>query len=113
MTDGDHVAFGGGGLVRKPMALAAARGASAGTGLDLAALLGGPEADARVGLDRVASLGPVPNLRVARESWVLRVTEMSECSVFEGLVEIRLPTPALSCLWRGVTDAAGLVRACR
>jgi glutaconate CoA-transferase subunit A len=85
---GMEVAFGGGGLQRKPMALARALARCDVTGLRLVCFLAGPEADLLIGLKKAASvhfaffgfdgLGLAPNFRRARQSGDLVATEGSE-----------------------------------
>lgn len=95
VSDGERLAFGGGGLVRKPMAFASALGLARSSGLQLVAFLGGPEVDVLIGLGKVGhltfayvgldSLGLAPNFRKAREAGELAVVEMSESTIFTGL----------------------------
>ena len=89
------VAFGGGGIVRKPMAAAAAIALADLRPRRLYALLGGPEVDLLVGLAKVSDLtfayvgldavGLAPNFRRARERGALPVTESSEYLFLAGL----------------------------
>jgi glutaconate CoA-transferase subunit A len=89
------ISFGGGGLVRKPMAAAAAIGLSSVEPLDLCVLLGGPEVDVLIGMGKVrrlhfafVGLGPIglaPNFRRARENGGLEVIEASEYLILAGL----------------------------
>jgi glutaconate CoA-transferase, subunit A len=89
------LAFGGGGIVRKPLAAAAALAASNLTPKPLYALLGGPEVDLMIGLGKIShltfayigmdSVGLAPNFRRARESGSLPVTESSEYLFLSGL----------------------------
>jgi glutaconate CoA-transferase, subunit A len=82
------IAFGEGGIVRKPLAAAAALGLSALPPRKLFALLGGPEVDLLIGMGKAAELmfayvgmdaiGLAPNFRRAREQGSLSVTETSE-----------------------------------
>jgi glutaconate CoA-transferase, subunit A len=93
--DADSIAFGGGGLIRKPLAAAAAMAASDLPAKKLCALLGGPEIDLLIGLDKVSelmfayigldSVGLAPNFRRARERGLLSVTESSEYLFLAGL----------------------------
>lgn len=86
--DGTSLAFGGGGLQRKPMAFARALGCGPATSLDVVSFLGGPETDLLIGLGKVKRLsyafvgfdayGLAPNFRRARESGNLEVVEYSE-----------------------------------
>lgn len=99
----DVVAFGGGGLQRKPMAAAAAIGRSTLTGLDVVSFLGGPEVDLLIGLGKVRrlhfafvgfdSFGLAPNFRNARQRGEIEVVEYSEglmLTAFEAAAK-RLP----------------------
>jgi glutaconate CoA-transferase subunit A len=88
VRSGMEVAFGGGGLQRKPMGLARALARRDATDLRLVCFLAGPEADLLIGLKKVASvhfaffgfdgLGLAPNFRRARQSGDLTATEGSE-----------------------------------
>lgn len=88
---GQSVAFGGGGLQRKPMAVAKAIAASKLEGLDLVSYLGGPEVDVLLGMDKGRRLsfafvgfdayGLAPNFRQARESGNLEIVEYSEATM--------------------------------
>lgn len=88
---GQSVAFGGGGLQRKPMAAAKAIAASKLEGLDLISYLGGPEVDLLLGLGKGKRLsfafvgfdayGLAPNFRQARESGTLEIVEYSEATM--------------------------------
>lgn len=94
IRDGARLAFGGGGLQRKPMAFARALASGAATGLDLVSFLGGPETDLLLGLGKVRRLsfafvgfdayGLAPNFRQARESGGLEVVEYSEAMALAG-----------------------------
>src|SRR6478752_6287810 len=85
---GASIAFGGGGIQRKPMAAAAAIARSQLTNLDIISFLGGPEVDLLLGLGKIRHLwfafvgfdmlGLAPNFRRARESGAITVTEYSE-----------------------------------
>jgi glutaconate CoA-transferase subunit A len=99
----DVIAFGGGGLQRKPMAAAAAIGRSKLTGLDVVSFLGGPEVDLLIGLGKVKrlhfafvgfdSFGLAPNFRNARQRGEIEVVEYSEglmLTAFEAAAK-RLP----------------------
>lgn len=91
----DGVSFGGGGLVRKPMAAAAAIALSDVEPFSLQVLLGGPEVDLLIGTRKVRhlhfayvgmdSVGLAPNFRMAREGEGLDVIEASEYLVLAGL----------------------------
>ncbi|MDI3417606.1 CoA transferase subunit A [Streptomyces luteolus] len=95
LTDGDHIAFGGGGLVRKPLAAVTEVACSHLSDLGLIAFLGGPDVDILVGLDKVRSvhfgyvglddLGLAPNFRRAREQDGLEAVEATEFMVLAGL----------------------------
>lgn len=85
---GQRIAFGGGGLQRKPMLAASALARSSLTGLDIVSFLGGPEVDLLIGLKKIRrlhfafvgfdGLGLAPNFRAARESGALEIIEYSE-----------------------------------
>lgn len=91
----ETVAFGGGGLVRKPMSAAAAIGLSDVAPRSVRTLLGGPEVDLLIGCGKVRdlhfayvgldSVGLAPNFRRARESGSLEVIEASEYLVLAAL----------------------------
>lgn len=95
VRNGETVAFGGGGVVRKPMAAAAAIACSNVEPRSIQALLGGPEVDMLIGCDKVRdlhfayvgldSVGLAPNFRARRESGSLEVVEGSEYLVLAGL----------------------------
>lgn len=100
---GQIIAFGGGGLQRKPMAAARAIARSALAGLHVVSFLGGPEADLLIGVGKVRRLqfafvgfdayGLAPNFRKARESGALEIVEYSEATMiaaFEAAAK-RLP----------------------
>jgi glutaconate CoA-transferase subunit A len=111
------VAFGGGGLQRKPMAAARAIAASAARDLDVVSLLGGPEVDLLVGAGKVRRLsfafvgfdafGLAPHFRRARESAAIEAVEYSEASMlaaFEAAAK-RLPfLPTRFGLGTGIVD---------
>lgn len=85
------IAFGGGGLQRKPMAAAQAIARSALTNLHLITFLGGPEVDLLLGLGKARRLdfgfvgfdayGLAPNFRKLREAGALEVVEYSEATM--------------------------------
>lgn len=91
----ETISIGGGGIVRKPMAAAAAIGRSGVAPKTLMALLGGPDVDLLIAMGKVRDLlfayvgldwiGLAPNFRLARESGRLRVTESSEYLFLSGL----------------------------
>lgn len=91
LKPGARIAFGGGGIQRKPMAAAAAIARSALTDLDLVSFLGGPEVDLLIGLGRARQLecafvgfdayGLAPCFRAAREAGTLRLVEYSEATM--------------------------------
>jgi glutaconate CoA-transferase subunit A len=95
VANADSVSFGGGGLVRKPMAAAAAIGRSEVRPLFVYSLLGGAEVDLLIGLGKVRclhfayvgldSVGLAPNFRKEREAGRLEVIEASEYLVLAGL----------------------------
>ena len=84
----DLVAFGGGGIQRKPVAAAAAIARSDLKDLDIASFLGGPEVDLLIGLGKVRRLhfafvgfdafGLAPNFRAARQRGDIEIVEYSE-----------------------------------
>lgn len=88
LAPGAVIAFGGGGLQRKPMLAASALARSSLTGLDVVSFLGGPEVDLLIGLKKVRrlrfafvgfdGLGLAPNFRAAREHGELEIVEYSE-----------------------------------
>jgi glutaconate CoA-transferase subunit A len=103
IAPGQSIAFGGGGLQRKPMAAVKAIAASALTDIPVISYLGGPEVDLLIGLGKVRSLafafvgfdayGLAPNFRKAREAGTLDVIEYSEATMlaaFEAAAK-RLP----------------------
>ena len=84
----DLVAFGGGGIQRKPVAAAAAIARSGLSDLEVASFLGGPEVDLLIGLGKVRRLhfafvgfdafGLAPNFRAARQRGDIEIVEYSE-----------------------------------
>lgn len=84
----DLVAFGGGGIQRKPVTAAAAIARSDLERLEVASFLGGPEVDLLIGLGKVRRLhfafvgfdafGLAPNFRAARQRGDLEIVEYSE-----------------------------------
>src|SRR5947209_19689090 len=88
LAPGTRIAFGGGGIQRKPMAAALAVANSGAADLHVITFLGGPEVDVLVGLGKVKRLefafvgfdayGLAPNFRRARESGAIEVVEYSE-----------------------------------
>ena len=84
----DLVAFGGGGIQRKPVAAAAAIARSGLKDLEVASFLGGPEVDLLIGLGKVRRLhfafvgfdafGLAPNFRAARQRGDIEIVEYSE-----------------------------------
>lgn len=95
IQNGDRVAFGGGGLSRKPLAAAREVARSSVRGLRLITFLGGPEVDVLIGIGKVDSvhyayvgldhLGMAPNFRRARESGAIEAVEATEYMVLAGL----------------------------
>ncbi len=85
---GATIAFGGGGLQRKPMLVASALARSALSNLEIITFLGGPEVDLLIALGKIRrlhfafvgfdGLGLAPNFRAAREAGTLEVVEYSE-----------------------------------
>lgn len=88
VKSGGTVAFGGGGVQRKPMAAAAVIARSAVENINVVSFLGGPEVDLLLGMGKVKELtfafvgfdmfGLAPNFRRHREQGSLRVIEYSE-----------------------------------
>lgn len=88
VRSGDTVALGGGGLVRKPMALVEELIRSGITDLTVVSVLGGPDVDLLLGAGRVKKLiyayvgfdflGLAPNFRRAREEKKVQFVECSE-----------------------------------
>ncbi len=84
----DLIAFGGGGIQRKPVAAAAAIARSKLSDLEVASFLGGPEVDLLIGMGKVRrlhfafvgfdSFGLAPNFRAARQRGELEIVEYSE-----------------------------------
>jgi glutaconate CoA-transferase subunit A len=95
LSDGDLIAFGGGGLDRKPMAAAKAIGRSPLKNLRIVTYFGGPEVDLLIGLGKIESvhfayigldnLGMAPNFRRAREVGAIEAIEASEYMIIAGL----------------------------
>lgn len=95
ISSGSFVAFGGGGLQRKPMTVTKAIARSDISGLDVFAFLGGPEVDLLLGVGKIASLhfsfigfdsfGLAPNFRKARETAGLKAFEYSEGTAIAGV----------------------------
>ena len=91
LAPGVRIAFGGGGIQRKPMAAARAIARSGLTDLDLVSFLGGPEIDLLIGLGRASRLafafvgfdayGLAPCFRAAREAGTLPIVEYSEATM--------------------------------
>jgi glutaconate CoA-transferase subunit A len=90
LMDGTTIAFGGGGMQRKPMAAAKAIARKGLQGVHAAVFLGGPEVDLLAGTGVIGTLrfayvgfdlfGLSPNFRKMRESGKLRIVEYSEGS---------------------------------
>ena len=88
LNQNDLIAFGGGGIQRKPIAAAAAIARSDLSNLDIASFLGGPEVDLLIGMGKVRRLhfafvgfdafGLAPNFRAARQRGELEIVEYSE-----------------------------------
>lgn len=88
---GSSVAFGGGGIQRKPMAAAKALAAAPVNDLAVVTMLGGPDVDVLIGAGKVRELhfafvgfdafGLAPNFRKAREAGELRAVEYSEATI--------------------------------
>lgn len=91
IAPGTRIAFGGGGIQRKPMAAACAIGRRGVADLDLVSFLGGPEVDLLIGLGLARRLafafvgfdayGLAPCFRAAREAGTLPVVEYSEATM--------------------------------
>ena len=91
VAPGSSVAFGGGGIQRKPMVAARALAAADIGELTLVAMLGGPEVDLLIGAGKVRELqfafvgfdafGLAPHFRKARESGSISVVEYSEATI--------------------------------
>lgn len=91
ISPGESIAFGGGGLQRKPMAAVKAVAMSGLRDLHLVSYVGGPDADLLLGLKRVRRLeyayvgfdayGLSPNFRRARESEAIEAIEYSEATM--------------------------------
>ena len=88
LSSDDVIAFGGGGLQRKPVAAAAAIARSDLHDLDIVSFLGGPEVDLLIGMGKVRrmrfafvgfdSFGLAPNFRAARQRGDIEIVEYSE-----------------------------------
>lgn len=95
LKPGMQIAFGGGGIQRKPMAAAAAIARSGLQDIDLVSFLGGPETDLLIGLGRASRLsfafvgfdayGLAPCFRAAREAGALPIVEYSEATMLASL----------------------------
>ncbi|HWC13844.1 MAG TPA: CoA-transferase [Actinomycetota bacterium] len=95
IRDGDQIAFGGGGLNRKPLTAAKEVARSHAADLRLVAFLGGPEVDLLIGLGKASSVhfayvgldtfGMAPNFRKAREQGLIEAIEATEFIVLTGL----------------------------
>ncbi|MEO8856641.1 MAG: CoA-transferase [Burkholderiaceae bacterium] len=91
LKPGTRIAFGGGGIQRKPMAAVAAIARHGVSELDLVSFLGGPEVDVLIGLGLARRLefafvgfdayGLAPCFRAAREAGTLPVVEYSEATM--------------------------------
>ena len=91
VAPGSSVAFGGGGIQRKPMAAARALAAADVGDLTVVAMLGGPDVDLLIGAGKVRELqfafvgfdafGLAPHFRKARESGSISVVEYSEATI--------------------------------
>lgn len=88
IKSGSSVAFGGGGIQRKPMAAATEIARSSLDSISVVSFLGGPEVDLLLGMEKVKDLtfafvgfdmfGLAPNFRRRRESGSLPIVEYSE-----------------------------------
>jgi glutaconate CoA-transferase subunit A len=89
VKSGGTVAFGGGGIQRKPMAAAIEIARSAADGINVVSFLGGPEVDLLLGMEKKVKqltfafvgfdmFGLAPNFRRRREAGSLPVVEYSE-----------------------------------
>ncbi|WP_332685516.1 CoA transferase subunit A [Bosea sp. (in: a-proteobacteria)] len=91
VAPGSSVAFGGGGIQRKPMAAARALAAADVGDLTVVAMLGGPDVDLLIGAGKVRELqfafvgfdafGLAPHFRKAREAGSISVVEYSEATI--------------------------------
>lgn len=91
VNSGSSVAFGGGGIQRKPMAAARALAATDVANLTIVAMLGGPEVDLLIGAGKVRELqfafmgfdafGLAPHFRKAREAGNILAVEYSEATI--------------------------------
>jgi glutaconate CoA-transferase subunit A len=103
LSSDDVIAFGGGGLQRRPVAAAAAIARSDLHDLDIVSFLGGPEVDLLIGMGKVRrmrfafvgfdSFGLAPNFRAARQRAEIEAVEYSEglmMTAFEAAAK-RLP----------------------
>lgn len=89
------IAFGGGGLQRKPMLAASIIARSSLHGLDVVSFLGGPEVDLLAALGKVRRLrfafvgfdflGLAPGFRAAREAGAIEIVEYSEALMLTAL----------------------------
>ena len=114
ISSGQSIGFGGGGLQRKPMALARAIAASALTELNVCSLLGGPEVDLLLGVHKIKqlqfafvgfdALGLAPHFRHARESGSIRAVEYSEGMMLTALEAAAKKLPFLPTRFGSKTD---------
>lgn len=91
VSSGSSVAFGGGGIQRKPMAVARALATADLDDLTVVTMLGGPETDLLIGAGKVRELrfafvgfdafGLAPHFRKAREAGSISVVEYSEATI--------------------------------
>lgn len=114
IPDGGLIAFGGGGMQRKPMAAAAALARAGLDGIEVAALLGGPEVDLLIGLGLVRrvhyafvgldSFGMAPNFRAARQGATIEAVEYSEATMLAALEAAAKALPFLPTRFARDTD---------
>lgn len=95
IQSGTSVAFGGGGLQRKPMSAAHAIARTVVSDLEVISFLGGPEVDLLIATKKVRrlhfafvgfdALGLAPHFRNARENGTLEAVEYSEATMLSAL----------------------------
>lgn len=103
ILSGDTIALGGGGLVRKPMALVEELIRSEITDLTVVSVLGGPDVDLLLGAGRIKKLiyayvgfdflGLAPNFRRAREE---KKVEFVECSEYISMAALEAAARGIS-----------------
>jgi glutaconate CoA-transferase, subunit A len=95
VAPGATVAFGGGGMQRKPLTVAAGLASAGAERLNVISFLAGPEVDLLIGLGKVSSLqyayagfdslGLSPNFRRARQEGSIKSRELSEGMFLAGV----------------------------